>query len=504
VPDRWVTPIASPATLIGPATFRFLEEERDLDVHGWDDPTVSLLWRYNLHYFDDLNAAGASARRDWHEGLLARWVRENPPGTGTGWEPYPTSLRIVNWIKWSLGGGTPRPDVLRSVAVQAEWLSRRVEWHLLGNHLLANAKALVMAGLYFEGSRPARWLRAGLRILRREVPAQILSDGGHIERSPMYHAIVLEDLLDLWNASAAFGGGVPGQCRPLMDVCRTRIPAMQRWLAAMEHPDGGIGFFNDAAEGIAADGAALAAYALRLGFPPPEPPSRPVHRMPDSGYLRLAFADAVALLDMAPLGPDYLPAHGHADTLSFELSLRGSRVLVNSGTSQYGTGPERARQRGTSAHNTVVVNGLDSSEMWGGFRVGRRAQPDTPAVEATDHGVRVTCAHDGYTHLLGRPRHRRTWILEESRLVVEDMIEGGFESAEARFHLHPTVDVTFSDPDAVLALLDGRRARVRVEGGRLALEPATWHPRFGTSEATTCLSVRFVYTTVRTYIEWNA
>ena len=87
----------------------------------------------------------------------------------------------------------------------------------------------------------------------------------------------------------------------------------------------------------------------------------------------------MALLDVAPVGPDYLPGHAHADTLSFELSLFGQRVLVNSGTSQYEAGPERSRQRGTAAHNTVIVDGHDSSEVWAGFRVARRASSRGPA-----------------------------------------------------------------------------------------------------------------------------
>ncbi len=78
---------------------RFLGEEHDLADTGWDDPAIALLWRYNQHYFDDLNATGAPARRARHDALIQRWCGENPPGHGTAWAPYPTSLRIVNWIK---------------------------------------------------------------------------------------------------------------------------------------------------------------------------------------------------------------------------------------------------------------------------------------------------------------------------------------------------------------------------------------------------------------------
>src|SRR5690606_4780416 len=115
---------------------------------------------------------------------------------------------------------------------------------------------------------------------------------------------------------------------------------------------------------------------------------------------------------MAPVGPDYLPGHAHADTLSFELSLFGQRVLVNSGTSCYGHGSERIRQRGTTAHNTVVVDGADSSEVWSGFRVARRARAINPEVH--DHqGLEASCSHDGYHRLPGRVTHHRRWRLTE-------------------------------------------------------------------------------------------
>ena len=182
----WMPPAAREASLLGPMRLRFLSVERGLDDCGWDQPEVERLWRYNLHYFDDLNAQGASQRRPWQRGLLCRWLAQNPPALGTGWEPYPVSLRTVNWIKWFLAGNAPEADWLHSLAVQVRWLRRRLEWHLLGNHLFVNAKALVFAGLYFDGDEAREWLTCGLRILERELPQQILADGGHFERSTMY------------------------------------------------------------------------------------------------------------------------------------------------------------------------------------------------------------------------------------------------------------------------------------------------------------------------------
>ena len=189
----------------GPNCCRFLNEDRSISGAGvWNDPGAKPLWLYNLHYFDDLNARDAGARREWHVPLIRRWIDENPPATGAGWDPYPASLRIVNWIKWALGGGLLPGEAVHSLAVQARHLERRLEYHLLGNHLFANAKALVFAGMFFEGPEADRWLWKGLDLLEREVPEQVLADGGHFERSPMYHSLILEDLLDLVNLGRAY------------------------------------------------------------------------------------------------------------------------------------------------------------------------------------------------------------------------------------------------------------------------------------------------------------
>src|SRR6185436_6694292 len=99
-----IPPAGRESRMLGPRRFRFLNSTRDITPQGWDDAQVEKLWRFNLHYFDDLNAVAAADRVDWHRDLVRAWVRENPPGIGTGWEPYPTSLRIVNWVKWAARG----------------------------------------------------------------------------------------------------------------------------------------------------------------------------------------------------------------------------------------------------------------------------------------------------------------------------------------------------------------------------------------------------------------
>lgn len=488
---EWVAPAGREASMTGPAAFRFLGEDGSLDEHGWDGPQRSKLWRYNQHYFDDLNAQGAKARRNWHHALIQRWIAENPPTQGAGWEPYTISLRMVNWIKFALGGRPLSYAARDSLARQARWLRKRLEWHLLGNHLFANAKALVFAGLYFSGKEAESWLETGVQILREQLPEQILTDGAHFELSPMYHAIVLEDVIDLLNM-ASLHRDEP-LSRVLSTELSTRIPAMLDWLLAMSHPDGKIAFFNDAAFAIAPETKDLCGYAQRLGFAATPPSARLIHHRP-SGYVRMEQPNAVLIGDLASIGPDYLPGHAHADTLSFEFSLHGRRLIVNSGTSVYGTGEERLRQRGTAAHSTLVIDGSNSSEVWSGFRVGRRAGAFDIAVSEADTSISAEGAHDGFAHLPGSPVHRRRWRLDEGCLLIDDTIEGsGNHEVEVYYHLGPDFNAQFDKAENVVWIMADDNAQWRADfmaqDGDVEVIASSWHPEFGAHIPTKAIRV---------------
>lgn len=492
----WVSPSQRGASLTGAESFMLLGDPGTLALDGWDNPARPKLWRYNQHYFDDLNAVDAEHRRNWHERLIARWIRENAvpgvAGLGSGWEPYPVSLRIVNWSKYALSGESLSPEAERSLALQARWLIKRLEFHLRGNHLFSNAKALLYAGVLFEGSEAETWLSTGLRILDHEVSEQILPDGGHFELSPMYHALALEDMLDLVNLVSAFPDRFKSHPRKLqLQRWRDVIPGMLRWLAATSHPDGRISFFNDAAFGIAPENSELFSYAGRLGFAIPVIPASGITDLADSGLCRIVKGPAVVILDMADIGPDYLPGHAHADTLSFEMSLFGRRLFVNSGTSVYGLGAERLRQRGTPAHNTVTVDGANSSEVWSSFRVGARARVNHRRVDQDGNTLLASAVHAGYRRLVRRLDHRRELQLDNQSLAVYDQISR-LAPAEARYHLHPGVKADlFDTTEGMLTLPNGQTVEFVCEIGKARLEQTTWHPEFGKTIENLCLVIDF-------------
>lgn len=490
-------------SMLASRRFRLLSVVRSIDDSSdWNRSDWPRLWLYNAHYFDDLTADNAEDRTAWHAGLIARWINENPQGQGIGWDPYPCSLRIVNWVKWALAGHALDDTVRLSLAVQARFLRQRLEIHLLGNHLWANAKALVFAGTFFTGSEADAWRDKGQSLLRRELAVQILSDGGHFENSPMYHATVLEDVLDLLQLSQRF----PGILDPAL-VGRLDAVAVQmlQWLGVMSHPDGGIAFFNDSVEGIAPRYAALVAYASELGIVAPVADSRPgMMHLPATGYVRMVAGNAVLLADVGELGPNYLPGHAHADTLSFEWSLGKQRILVNGGTSTYEAGAERLRQRGTAMHNTVIVDGQDSSEVWGSFRVARRARPSQVASCQRDGQSVLEASHDGYLRLSGKVIHRREWKLVKGSLIVTDHVEGRFGMALARFRLHPSLLAEPQTDCGGVILSDDVCIRWNAIGASsVRVLRESWHPRFGESQPCDVIEVGFSGPQLRTSFHWK-
>ena len=223
---------------------------------------------------------------------------------------------------------------------------------------------------------------------------------------------------------------------------------MLAFMEAMTHPDGGVSFFNDSADGIAPKKAKIEIYAEQLGFGISSLDfSQPqIIDNANSGYICAIVSGNKMIFDASPVGPDYIPGHAHADTLSFELSIGTQRVFVNSGTSEYGLSQKRLNQRKTAAHNTVEVNSKDSSQVWSGFRVANRAKIITKHTKLkNDSSIELTAAHNGYKSFCGGCIHTRKLTLSKDSLVISDSLDGTFEDAKSRFYFHPDLIVCLED-----------------------------------------------------------
>ena len=518
----WQSPVAHPQTMLESDSFRFLNRVEHLTVKdSWNNPNLPKLWLYNLHYFDDLNAQGAQARSEWHRNLIKQWIVENPPSSGNGWEPYPTSLRMVNWIKWTLAGNTLAELESQSLYLQARWLNKRLEWHLLGNHLLANAKALIFAGMYFSGDEASSWLNLGRKIYQEQIPEQILADGVHFELSPMYHAIILEDILDVLNICHTYPEKYEASfIQLLQSTAQNMLAAYQ----SLIHPDGQISFFNDAAFGVCATYSQLSAYAQSLGLETTFQHSRKSHEksqdlilthLKDAGYVRIEHENARALLDVGCIGPDYLPGHAHADTLSFELSVFGQRLIVNGGTSTYASGSLRNDERSTASHSTVEVGGQNSSEVWGQFRVAKRAYPNHLQISNLHPGFEVQCSHNGYQRLSSGLTHTRNWKMSEGLLQVDDQVaySGNKSSIAAppkslaRYIFHPSSQLNpLAKNHWELQLSNMKKIDLTILSGDGHIEQCSYASQFGKIEKTKCLVIELVGSDIlssQVQIKWS-
>jgi len=493
ISSKFCMPIEKDISIINYGEFVFYGEFGNLKDIGWEGSRKEKLWRYNQHYFDDLNAKNASRRKNIHIKHFNNWILNCSNSRNFGWDPYPLSLRIVNWIKWDIKNSYFSETLQNSLYNQCRSLEQKIEYHISGNHVFANAKALIFAGCYFEGKKSDKWLCKGYKILAHEINVQILNDGGHYELSPMYHAIILEDVLDLLNILRAYK---PKNSNSTIKLLEDVVLKMIMWLRSMTFEDGGVSCFNDSATNISASTCNILEYAKRLGFLNVKAQTTPdlfFRHLKDSGYISTKNNKFQLILDVAKLGPDHLLAHAHADSLSFELSLGKQRVIVNSGTSCYGFSVRRAFERTTRAHNTVEINDVSSSEVWSSFRVARRAYPTGLQIKNLQNNLSIKCSHTGYHWLLGSPKHTRSWLVDNKSIIIKDEVSGKCDNAVSRLIFHCNIKIKqINDQIYVLKIPNKKELTLQVNKGLSSLVKWKHTDRFGCLSDTTCLEINLV------------
>ena len=388
MPTMMTTPIARYKGVEGDI-FTFINLSYKFE--NWNYVGNGTLFTYNLNYFDFINADNVT------EEEACRWIDRFIHGIPTitwGLDPYPIALRGINWIKYFCChpecSTKEREDSLYS---QYRLLERKLEYHLLGNHLLEDAFSLTIGGYYFGDERMKQ---KGMKLLQQELQEQILPDGAHYEQSPMYHCILLDRLLDTYNITRF----------------ENLVMFAQRMLGHLEsicYEDDTWPFFNDAALGIAPSPDAIFKYAKRLGIEWETVPMR------ECGYRHLTNSNMEAFVDVGSITASYQPGHSHADTCNYELRVDGKPFIIETGISTYDKTPRRQYERSTAAHNCVVVNGQDSAEVWGGFRVGSRCKATIQRETPTE----ITVMHNGFPK-----SYARTFKTTEVGFTIEDYYDG--------------------------------------------------------------------------------
>lgn len=393
----------------------------------WNDQKHGRLWNYNLQYLDFLRQKNISTKEK--TGLLLDLYQELWSGN-LPLEPYPASLRIMNVIRF-LSTETNVEDkevLIRFLSAEVNYLSKNLEYHLLGNHLLENAFALLMGGFFFKNSL---LIARAERLLSNELDEQILNDGAHFELSPMYHQILFFRVLEALNYTKNRSA--------IHELLMSKAKDMAGWLASISFSDGSIPHFNDSTDGIAPSIGYLHEMAGKLGLV-----VSPI-KLRDSGYRKFAFNGIEMVMDVHGISPSYQPGHAHADTFSFLLSYQNQPIIVDPGISTYAIGDRRSWERSTNAHNTVEVNSKSSSEVWAGFRVGKRAN----VVLVEDNPSFINAFHDGYRKE-GLRVSRRFYKNDEGIQIEDELL--GFNpthSAMSYLHFHPEVNMSMEGANSI-------------------------------------------------------
>lgn len=396
----------------GGNSFEFLNLTKDFgESINWNFMEFGKLWNYNLEYFDYLNQPDISSQE---KNRLINDFYSFSVNHRRRLEPYPVSLRSINVIKYFVRGNNSDEELTSSLYQELSFLHNHYEFHILGNHLLENAFALMLGGAFFKQEY---WENKAKKILQEQLDKQVLNDGAHFELSPMYHQIILFRVFELIDWYRFY----PNNDQAFLEFLMRKAQKMMGWLTNISFETGEIPHFNDSAVGIAPTTKDFFVYCQQLNINPESTP------LSDSGYRSFKANGIEIKLDAAQIGASYQPGHGHSDSLGFIIYYNGEPLFVEQGTSTYQVNERRFLERSSRAHNTVVVKDMNQSQVWSGFRVANRAR--TYIVEEDKRHIRAY--HNGYKKWVGNVY--RDFILLEHAVAIKDFFE---RKGRGTFHLH--------------------------------------------------------------------
>jgi hypothetical protein len=441
--------------------------------------------------------------------LLNSWIEQCPYMLGPNWSSsLELGLRLVNWsFAWHLLGGDQAAlfEELSGQNLKARWLEaicrhcHFIAHHLsryssANNHLLGELLGLLIAASTWPSWPQSRaWLAHARGLFEREALLQNTPDGVNREQAIWYqHEVAdmmllagltcranghdfgapywqrLEKMLEFICACMDVGGNVPmlgdSDDAVIVRFCpMSQFNVYESLLATGAVLFGRGDFkrkarvFDDKSRWLLGDEAAGKFAAL----PSKTSEGATPRAFPTGGYYILGSAldtaDEVRIVaDCAPLGYLSLAAHVHADALSFTLSVAGQPLLVDSGTYCYHTEPEwRAYFRGTSAHNTIRVDGQDQSIAGGNFLWNTHACATCIEFRAAQTAQILVGEHDGYTQLADPVIHRRAISYLAHRRIIkvhDELICAAAHTAETFWHFHPRCIVELHAQEALVSL----------------------------------------------------
>jgi len=394
--------------------FRFLNLTKKFENKiDWNFNSYGKLWCYNLTYFDFLS--------EKEDRLLIDDFIENLPHIKDGLEPFPISLRCVNWIKFLTKHSIRDKKIDATLYAQYNILMDNLEYHLLGNHLLENGFSLLFGAYYFHNNN---FYYKSKKILLEQLEEQILNDGGHFELSPMYHQIMLFRVLDAINLIK----NNSWQNHELLNFLIKKAELMLSWIDAVSYENGDIPMFNDSTIDVAPTTNQLIEYAEKLNLKFTKIP------LSDSGYRKITYKNYELILDIGDIQANYIAGHTHADIFNFELRIQGKSFIVDRGITTYNRSKIRDIERSTAGHNSVEIDNKSQSEVWDSFRVGNRGR----VIDIKESKNSIEATHNGYIDTL----HSRKWSFQENKISIYDKLNKE-SNAIARLYFHYSISKTY-------------------------------------------------------------
>lgn len=432
-------------------------ESRVFDKWFFEDE--SHLWNFNLHYLEYLipmmsswKNTGDNRYRKKINDILMDWY-ENGSKENDSNQPYTISLRVVNQLI-VCEAVDDKQRLYDSIYAQYKYLINHQEKHLLGNHYLENLKAIVICSIVFNEEDV---FETYIKKLLKELKEQITEDGLHFELSPMYHKIILEDLIRI---ACILEQAKKKELKEIVYY----ISKMCSALYSLEYGADTTPLFNDAGDNVAKPTKILIDTCKELFDVIPKKMNA------ISGYHKIYDGKIALVFDCGEFSPSYMPGHAHCDCLSFELYYDGIPVFVNSGTYQY-QGNRRSYFRSTKAHNTVMINEHEQSELWGEHRAGRRITN----IISHRNGQSIVGEYSNY---FGE-YHKRSLLLENGVLYIKD-----FTNGDTKSYLHLSPGLLYKD-----GVITGNGLELKVDPINTIVTKCKtdYSPWFGKKEESECL-----------------
>ena len=464
-------------SIIKKQTFKFINLKFKIN-HKWQIKNDNKLWIYNLNYFDYLNSNYTDKK--YLNNLINDWINLNKGGNQIGLDPYPTSLRIVNWVKYFIDNNICNKKFENNLFNQIIFLSKNFEYHLLGNHYFANIKAIIFGCLYFNSKVLDTLLEKCLKKLFVELNSQILNDGAHGEFSPMYHSIILEDLLDIISIFKFYNYKIEENLHKLINK---KIHLMFFWLRQLTHPDNTYCKFNDTTEKIAQPYSKLLKFAQILDFKIEVPDNKSIYLL-NSGFYSHRSKNVFFCIKTGKSSLDHLSGHTHADTFSFELSYKNIIFFSNGGISTYSISIQREFERSSANHNTAIINNQNSSEVWKSFRLARRAKVGKLRINNQSNIKRISNFYYDYKN---EYKHTRIVEFRKKKFVLID--KNNNFNFYSRLILRPDIKIKKLRDDEVILCKKNISLKVISKTGKLNINRFHFKKEFNLFSSTYCIDL---------------